>query len=138
MIVPLLYDGRLIGTINLARSRGSIEFTLYDARLAMELGRFASIAVMNAVDTEAASPVRRRSTPTVHSVRVPSRRPQPGRAAACLTPRERAVLELAAAGLRNHEIAGELTVTVHTVKQHLKHAYEKLGVRSRVEAIRHL
>ena len=49
-----------------------------------------------------------------------------------------AVLELAAAGLRNHEIAGELTVTVHTVKQHLKHAYQKLGVRSRVEAIRHL
>lgn len=138
MIVPLLYGGRLIGTINLARSRGSTEFTPGDARLAMELGRFASIAVTNAVDRADVARAGRSSAPAVHSVRVSSRRPQPGLAAACLTPRERAVLELAAAGLRNHEIAGELTVTVHTVKQHLKHAYEKLGVRSRVEAIRHL
>lgn len=137
MIVPLFHDGRLIGTINLARSRGSSEFTLDDARLAMELGRFASIAVTNSAESPGVASVSRITSPAVHSVGVRDGR-HSGEAAACLTPRERAVLELAAAGLRNEEIAGELTVTVHTVKQHLKHAYEKLGVRSRVEAIRYL
>jgi DNA-binding CsgD family transcriptional regulator len=48
-----------------------------------------------------------------------------------LTPSERRAVELAAGGLSNKEIAGQLFVSVYTVEAHLKHAYAKLGVRSR-------
>jgi DNA-binding NarL/FixJ family response regulator len=39
---------------------------------------------------------------------------------------------LAADGLSNKEIAETLVVTVKTVEFHLKHAYQKLEVKSRV------
>jgi DNA-binding CsgD family transcriptional regulator len=48
-----------------------------------------------------------------------------------LTPTERRVVELAAEGLANKQIATTLFVAVHTVEVHLAHAYAKLGVRSR-------
>jgi DNA-binding CsgD family transcriptional regulator len=50
-----------------------------------------------------------------------------------LTPSERRVAELAAGGRTNREIAQELYVTQKTVEGHLRHAYDKLGVRSRLE-----
>jgi predicted ATPase/DNA-binding CsgD family transcriptional regulator len=50
-----------------------------------------------------------------------------------LTPAERRVAELAAAGLRNAEIAGKLFVAPGTVKIHLSHVFAKLGVRTRTE-----
>jgi DNA-binding CsgD family transcriptional regulator len=62
--------------------------------------------------------------------RVGARRPQ---RAGDLTPAERRVVELAAAGLANKEIARTLFVGVHTVEVHLSHAYAKLGVRSRAQ-----
>jgi ATP/maltotriose-dependent transcriptional regulator MalT len=52
-----------------------------------------------------------------------------------LTPREREVLELLCRGLSNREIAGTLVVEQSTVKVHLHHLYEKLGVKSRLQAI---
>jgi DNA-binding CsgD family transcriptional regulator len=48
-----------------------------------------------------------------------------------LTPTEQRVVELAAEGRPNKEIAGVLFVTVHTIEVHLSRAYVKLGVRSR-------
>jgi DNA-binding NarL/FixJ family response regulator len=62
--------------------------------------------------------------------RVGARRPPP---AGELTPAQRRVVELAAEGLSNKEIARALFVTVHTVEVHLSHAYSKLGVRSRAQ-----
>ena len=53
-----------------------------------------------------------------------------------LTPRELQVAELAAGGLRDAEIAGQLFLSPYTVKQYLKAVYSKLGVRSRVELAR--
>jgi DNA-binding CsgD family transcriptional regulator len=49
------------------------------------------------------------------------------------TPAEQRVVELAAAGLSNKQIARHLSVAVHTVEVHLSHAYAKLGVRSRAQ-----
>jgi DNA-binding CsgD family transcriptional regulator len=53
-----------------------------------------------------------------------------------LTTSEQRVVELAARGLSNKEIARELYVSVHTVERHLSHSYAKLGVRSRSQLAR--
>jgi DNA-binding CsgD family transcriptional regulator len=50
---------------------------------------------------------------------------------ATLTDREREVLELAARGLANREIASRLYVSIRTVHTHLYRAYAKLGVSDR-------
>ncbi len=51
-----------------------------------------------------------------------------------LSPREREILELLAAGCSNKEIADRLGLTDGTVRWHLRHVYNKLHVRSRTEA----
>ena len=48
-----------------------------------------------------------------------------------LTPSEERIVELAASGLSNKEIARTLVVSVYTVQTHLSRAYAKLGVTSR-------
>src|SRR5262245_29782678 len=53
-----------------------------------------------------------------------------------LTPREMATLRLMADGRSNKEIASELAISERTVKTHLGHLFEKLGVTSRTEAIK--
>lgn len=52
-----------------------------------------------------------------------------------LTPRELQVLQLVAAGSSNREIGAELMLSEATVKSHLVHIYDKLGVRSRTSAV---
>lgn len=52
-----------------------------------------------------------------------------------LTPRELEVLKLVAAGASNREIGQELMLSEATVKSHLVHIYDKLGVRSRTSAV---
>jgi DNA-binding CsgD family transcriptional regulator len=52
-----------------------------------------------------------------------------------LTVREAQVLAWAVRGRRNREIAEILFISPGTVRKHLEHAYAKLGVRSRVEAV---
>ena len=52
-----------------------------------------------------------------------------------LTPREREILALLAAGATNQRIADELVVTVDTVKKHVSHVLSKLGAGNRTEAV---
>jgi DNA-binding NarL/FixJ family response regulator len=52
-----------------------------------------------------------------------------------LSEREREVLEAIASGATNREIAGELFLSPHTVKEHTSTLYRKLGVRNRAEAV---
>jgi DNA-binding NarL/FixJ family response regulator len=54
---------------------------------------------------------------------------------ASLTRRELQVLRLLAAGRNQREIAEELVISPRTVGTHIEHILEKLGVRSRAQAI---
>jgi len=55
--------------------------------------------------------------------------------AGLLSPREGEILELIRQGLTNAEIAQALYLSVSTVKVHVRHIFEKLGVRTRTEAV---
>jgi DNA-binding NarL/FixJ family response regulator len=55
--------------------------------------------------------------------------------AVTLTPREREVLTLLAAGASNKAIAGALGLSVHTAKFHVASLIEKLGAGGRLEAV---
>jgi DNA-binding CsgD family transcriptional regulator len=55
--------------------------------------------------------------------------------AADLTPRQRELMQLVAAGRSNTEIARQLVVSPHTVRKHLENVFERLGVSSRTEAV---
>jgi LuxR family maltose regulon positive regulatory protein len=52
-----------------------------------------------------------------------------------LTARELEVLRLVAAGASNRVIAERLVVTLETVKKHLSHLFDKLGVANRTQAV---
>ena len=70
--------------------------------------------------------------PTV-TARIMDRMREP--AAETLTAREIEILELVAEGARNKEIAKELWITEMTIKTHMTHIFEKLGVNDRTAAV---
>lgn len=66
-------------------------------------------------------------------------RSQPDRlSGAMLTRRERQILDLISTGLSNKEIAKELHLSLHTVKNHVHRILEKLEVKNRYEAVQFL
>jgi LuxR family maltose regulon positive regulatory protein len=54
-----------------------------------------------------------------------------------LTDRELDILRLLTSHLTNREIAGQLDVSLNTVKTHIKSVYRKLGVENRSSAVEH-
>ncbi|MBI4967098.1 MAG: response regulator transcription factor [Rhodospirillales bacterium] len=52
-----------------------------------------------------------------------------------LTPRERELLGALAGGATNAQIAKELSISLNTVKFHLKNLFDKLGVSNRAQAV---
>jgi two-component system NarL family response regulator len=53
-----------------------------------------------------------------------------------LTPREREVLDLLATGATNQDIADQLTISLHTVKSHVRNILSKLHAVNRRDAAR--
>lgn len=125
----------------------------YEAAQASER---AGLALLAAGDTAAAAPLlaaldgfrqlgaswdagRAAQAARQHGIAVPGKhgggRPSYG---ATLSPREREVAELAAAGRTNKEIAADLYLSVNTVARHITAAMRKLGVTSRVAIIHRL
>jgi DNA-binding NarL/FixJ family response regulator len=62
-------------------------------------------------------------------------RPAPPKELDDLSERERDVFRLIARGLSNAEIGGELYISETTVKTHVTHILQKLGLRDRVQAV---
>jgi DNA-binding CsgD family transcriptional regulator len=52
-----------------------------------------------------------------------------------LTPRQKEILDLVAAGLTSKEIAARLGLSVHTVRQHRKRMLEKFNVSNAAELV---
>jgi len=55
-----------------------------------------------------------------------------------LTQREQEIASLAVLGLTCNEIAAKLVISPNTVKTHLFHIYDKLGVHRRMQLVRAL
>jgi LuxR family maltose regulon positive regulatory protein len=69
-----------------------------------------------------------------YGISLPTTRPSQFGGEESLTQREREILYLVAEGLTNNEIGDKAYISEVTVKVHLRHIYEKLGVRNRTEA----
>ena len=65
-----------------------------------------------------------------------TRQERPDRGWGALTESEVAVVEAITSGMTNREAAAHLFISPHTVSMHLRHAFEKLGINSRVELAR--
>ena len=92
-----------------------------------------AVRVVAAGDALLSPSVTRRMLARVVSAGSHPRTPPPG--LSDLTERERDVLALVARGDSNHEIATRLHVTEATVKTHVSHLLDKLGLRDRVQAV---
>jgi DNA-binding NarL/FixJ family response regulator len=66
--------------------------------------------------------------------RTPPAQPDEKQQANPLTGRELDVLQLIVNGATNRQIAAELHISIHTVKNHMHHILDKLGVDNRHEA----
>ena len=90
-------------------------------------------------DLVAAIHATARGTPTLHPraqerLVAELRAPEPSSPLDVLTPRERDVLRLVARGAANKQIAGELNLSIGTVKGYVSAIFEKLGVGDRTQA----
>lgn len=61
-------------------------------------------------------------------------RPEPGPGQSLLTARQLDILRLISRGLSNAEIAGQLSLSEHTVKRHVANLLTRLGLKSRAAA----
>ncbi|MDJ0616223.1 MAG: LuxR C-terminal-related transcriptional regulator [Calothrix sp. MO_192.B10] len=111
MTGPIVGDGKIIGTLNFARTRGTPPFNTQDL---MRLS-----AICNHISAKLAYLRSLNPFPKLPS----------------LTPRELDIAELVTSGLTNKEIAARLWISQNTVKQTLKRIFRKLNVSSRTEMV---
>jgi DNA-binding CsgD family transcriptional regulator len=153
LFTVLLRNDRPVGTATAARRIGRPPFTSQELATADRLSGFLSIALANAVTHARCRPAAEFAAPPgwsegdAQTLRLDDvlvrGHDDPGvgdglDATELLTKREREVLVLATSGLQNAEIALDLGIATNTVKQHMKHIFRKIGVRSRLDALHYL
>jgi DNA-binding NarL/FixJ family response regulator len=74
-------------------------------------------------------------SPSMLARLLPKLRKNPRGVGTDLTPREIEVLKLLAAGASNQQIAEELVLSLHTVRNHVQNVISKLGTHSKLEAV---
>jgi DNA-binding NarL/FixJ family response regulator len=111
-----------------AIAAGASGYLLKDAELAAIVAGIEAAAAGHSAIAPRVAPV------VLNSVRAGGAPPRPVHACPELSRRERAVLALMVDGYQNSEIASRLFVSPSTVKNHVSRVFEKLGVRSRIEA----
>jgi DNA-binding NarL/FixJ family response regulator len=77
----------------------------------------------------------RRSRDRALAKRIGARPRDPRGVREILSPRELEILDLIRRGLKNREISAALFIAESTTKVHVRHIFEKLGVRTRAEAV---
>ncbi|MCG6134754.1 MULTISPECIES: LuxR C-terminal-related transcriptional regulator [unclassified Anabaena] len=115
MTGPIVCDGRLVGTLNLARDKGNPPFDADD---------LADLSAL-CIHLSAKLATLRAKPPKISNSQL----------ASPLTARELEIAELVAQGLTNAEIGGKLWITQNSVKQALKRMFRKLGVSARSEMV---
>ena len=120
---------RTRGRFELARVRLAHGERLRRLRHARE-ARTQLVAARDGFDRLGAAPWSRRASTELRATG-PTRGVGGGDGAAALTPQELEVVQLAAGGLTNREIAARLFVSPRTVSTHLYRAFPKLGVSTR-------
>ncbi|AHJ26623.1 LuxR C-terminal-related transcriptional regulator [Nodularia spumigena CS-584] len=115
MTGPIVCDGQLVGTLNLARNQGTEAFNADDiadlSALCIHLS--AKLATLRAKEARISNSLL----------------------VSPLTARELEIAELVAQGLTNAEIGRRLWITQNSVKQALKRMFRKLGVSARSEMV---
>ncbi|KZL48885.1 transcriptional regulator [Nodularia spumigena CENA596] len=115
MTGPIVCDGQLVGTLNLARNQGTEAFNADDiadlSALCIHLS--AKLATLRAKEARISNSLL----------------------VSPLTARELEIAELVAQGLTNAEIGRQLWITQNSVKQALKRMFRKLGVSARSEMV---
>lgn len=109
VIAPIAVDGRVTATLHVGDSDGAPPISSREVEVVRAIAEAVGVALAQRRRTEVLAP-----------------------ALAVLSPREREVAVLVADDRSDAEIAALLRISPHTVGQHLKSVYRKLGVRSRV------
>ncbi|CEJ46985.1 LuxR C-terminal-related transcriptional regulator [Umezakia ovalisporum] len=115
MTGPIVCDGGLVGTLNLARHQGTEAFNADD---------LADLSALCIHLSAKLSTLRAQQPKLSNSLLVSP-----------LTPRELEIAELVAQGLTNAEIGRQLWITQNSVKQALKRMFRKLSVSARSELV---
>lgn len=111
---------------------GASGFLLKDAPAAELIGAVRTVAAGESL----LAPAVTRQLIGRYATRIRSADPAaPARPLSELTPREREVLTLIAAGMSNAEIAGAMFISGETVKTYVSRILAKLGLRDRVQAV---
>jgi two-component system nitrate/nitrite response regulator NarL len=92
-------------------------------------------AVRRAAEGEILVPARQLASLLARRREQAQRQAERSRLLESLTPRERQVLGLMAEGMDNRDVARHLGVSYTTVRSHVRHLLDKLGARSKLEAV---